>query len=498
MSSRQILEPGTPTENPRAPSEQQESGVRVPRSASSHGIDSTRHGPHRWGMWLVIVLVFGGAAWYFHGVAQQQNEKTNFDAHKAEFGQAAPVVVATARKGNLPIYFTGLGTVTAYYTVTIHTRVDGQIMDVLFKEGQFVNKGDALVEIDPRPYQVMLEQAEGQFAKDQATLKDAELDFNRYTTLVKEGVVSKQQLDTQTATYDAAKGALKTDQAAIDTAKLDLTYCHITAPITGRIGLRLVDPGNIVHATDTTGLVVITQLQPIAVIFTLPQDQLPEVYKELRAQEKLPVDAYDRDNATRITTGYLQTMDNQIDTTTGTYKLKAVFDNKNNELFPNQFVNIHLLVNTQRGVTIVPAAAVQRGPDGTYVYVVKGGNTVKVRSVKVGLTQGNNISIASGVQPGEQVVTDGLDKLTDGTTIEARVAPNDGGDGGSENARDVQDASQDAGRDAGTTPLGASAAPAASQTTSAATGANAAAASTPAAGHETSKSGDSTKGGNQP
>jgi multidrug efflux system membrane fusion protein len=344
-------------------------------------------------------------------------------ARKGFGGEAAPVVVVAARKGNLPVYLTGLGTVTAYYTVTLHSRVDGEIMQVYFKEGQFVNKGDALLEIDPRPYQVMLEQAEGQLAKDQATLKDAELDFNRYTVLVNEGVIARQQLDTQTATMDSTKGAIKTDQAAIDTAKLDLAYCHITAPISGRIGLRLVDPGNIAHAADTNGLVVITQLQPIAVIFTLPQDQLPEVYKELHAMNRLPVDAFDRDDVTKITTGYLQTMDNQIDTTTGTYKLKAVFDNDKNELFPNQFVNIHLLVNTQKNVTIIPATAVQRGPDGTYVYVVNGGDTVKVRSVKVGMTQGNNISIASGLKPGEEVVTDGLDKLTDGSKIEARSAP---------------------------------------------------------------------------
>jgi len=269
---------------------------------------------------------------------------------------------------------------------------------------------------------VMLEQAEGQLAKDQATLKDAELDFNRYTVLVNEGVIARQQLDTQTATMDSTKGSIKTDQASIDTAKLDLTYCHITAPIAGRIGLRLVDPGNIVHAADTNGLVVITQLQPIAVIFTLPQDQLPEVYKELRAMDRLPVDAYDRDDVTKIASGYLQTMDNQIDTTTGTYKLKAVFGNEKNELFPNQFVNIHLLVSTEKNVTIIPATAVQRGPDGTYVYVVNSGDTVKVRSVKVGMTQGNNISIASGLKPGEEVVTDGLDKLTDGSKIEARNA----------------------------------------------------------------------------
>lgn len=413
MSSRETLEPQA----------SRESGAM-----SSHGLNLQPPKRHRWGVWIVILLLVGGAAWYFHGVAQTQAEKSS-GSRKGAAMPAAPVVVATAWKGNLPVYFTGLGTVTAFYTVTIHTHLDGEIMQVYFKEGQFVNKGDALVEIDPRPYQVMLEQAQGQLAKDQATLKDAELDFNRYTVLANEGVIPRQQLDTQTATMDSLKGSIKTDQAAIDTAKLDLVYCHITAPISGRIGLRLVDPGNIVHAADTTGLLVITQLQPIAVIFTLTQDQLPEVYRELRAHDRLPVDAYDRDDTKKIVSGYLQTMDNQIDTTTGTYKLKAVFNNEHNELFPNQFVNIHLLVSTLEGVTIIPAAAVQRGPDGTYVYVVNSGNTVKVRNVKVGTTEGNNISIASGLQPGEEVVTDGLDKLTDGSKIETRDAI-----GGTENA----------------------------------------------------------------
>jgi membrane fusion protein, multidrug efflux system len=375
---------------------------------------------HRWWAWVLIIAILALAVWYFRGVAQQQSLKTSSAARARAGNQAVPVVVATARTGDLPVYFTGLGTVTAFYTVTVHTRVDGEIMTVYFKEGQFVNKGEALVEIDPRPYQVQLEQAEGQLAKDEAAFKDANLDFNRYTTLAAEGVIPKQQLDTQTSVMNQAQGAIKSDQAAIDSAKLQLVYCHVTAPISGRIGLRLVDPGNVVHATDTTGLIVITQLQPIAVIFTLPQDELPEVYKELRAHDRLPVDAYDRDDTTKITSGFLQTMDNQIDTTTGTYKLKAVFNNQDNALFPNQFVNIHLLVDTEHNVTIIPAAAVQRGPNGTYVYVVNQNNVVNVRAVKAGMSTGNVIAIDSGVQPGEQVVTDGLDKLSDGSTIVAR------------------------------------------------------------------------------
>lgn len=405
MGSRQTIEPHPVAER---------------TSLLSEELALTPRKPRRWWAWLLILVILGVAVWYFRGVAQQQSQKSSASARAQLGNQAVPVVVTTARAGDLPVYFTGLGTVTAFYTVTVHSRVDGQIMTVYFNEGQFVQKDEALVEIDPRPYQVQLEQAQGQLAKDTATLQDATLNFNRYTALFAEGVIPKQQLDTQTSTMDQTKGAITSDQAAIDSAKLELIYCHVIAPISGRIGLRLVDPGNIVHASDATGLIVITQLQPIAVIFTLPQDELPEVYKALRAHDRLPVDAYDRDDTTKIASGYLQTMDNQIDTTTGTYKLKAVFSNQDNALFPNQFVNIHLLVDTQHNVTIIPGAAVQRGPDGNYVYVVNTGNTVKVRIVTVGLTTGNSIVIGSGVQPGEQVVTDGLDKLTDGSKIQTR------------------------------------------------------------------------------
>lgn len=367
---------------------------------------------------MLILIIAGIAVWYFRKSAAKQSQSASAAAHRLA-NQALPVSVATAAKGNLPVYYTGLGTVTAYYTVTVHSRVDGEIMKVYFKEGQFVHQGDALVEIDPRPYEVQLEQAVAQLAKDTASLKDATLDFNRDTSLYGSGIIPKQQLDTQTSTMEQGKGAVAADQAAIANAKLELVYCHITAPISGRIGLRLVDPGNIIQAAAATGLIVITQLKPIAVIFTLPQDELEEVYKELRARNRLPADAYDRDDTTKIATGYLETIDNQIDTTTGTYKLKAVFSNSDGALFPNQFVNIHLLVDTDKGVTLVPAAAVQRGPQGTYVYVATQ-NVAHVRTVKTGTTQGNVIVIQSGVQPGEEVVTDGLDKLTDGSKIEAR------------------------------------------------------------------------------
>jgi membrane fusion protein, multidrug efflux system len=373
----------------------------------------------RWWIWILILLVLGIAVWYFRASGQKQSNASA--TARSRGNQATPVAVAKAQSGDLPVYFTGLGTVTAYYTVTVHPRVDGQIMQVYFKEGQFVHKGEALVEIDPRPYQVQLEQAMGQQAKDAASLKDATVNLDRDTSLYSAGIIPKQQLDTQEATVKQGQGSVAADQAAVDNAKLELVYCHVTAPISGRIGLRLVDPGNIVHATDASGLIVITQLQPIAVIFTLPQDELEQVYKELRARNRLPVDAYDRDDTKKIASGYLETMDNQIDTTTGTYKLKAVFDNQDNALFPNQFVNIHLLVTTKRNMTIIPAAAVQRGPQGTYVYVVNG-TVAEIRTVKTSISEGSSIAIESGVQPGDEVVTDGLDKLTDGSKIEARNA----------------------------------------------------------------------------
>jgi multidrug efflux system membrane fusion protein len=306
-----------------------------------------------------------------------------------------------------------------------------------FTEGQTVHAGDALVEIDPRPYQVQLEQAEGQLAKDQAQLQDVKVDYDRYQQLFKEGVVPKQQVDTQQAQVGQYLGAIKADQAAIDNAKLQITYSHITAPITGRVGLRLVDMGNIVHATDTTGLLVITQLQPIAVIFSLPQDQLSQVMSKLHGAQ-LPVEAYDRDDTTKIATGKLLTIDNQIDTTTGTYKLKSEFGNEKNSLFPNQFVNIHLLVDTKRNVTIVPSTAVQRGPQGTYVYLAQKDNSVKIRPVTMALTSGNSVGITKGLQAGDVVVVDGQDKLQDGSKIDARNST-----GGSTNPQGEQAQDQD-------------------------------------------------------
>jgi multidrug efflux system membrane fusion protein len=336
--------------------------------------------------------------------------------------QAVPVAVMPAEQRDFPVYLSGLGSVQASNTVSLKSRVDGQIVQIVFKEGQFVKQGDLLLVIDPRPYQVQLEQSEAALARDQAQLKNAQLDYDRYQGLFKEGVISQQQYDGQRALVGQLEGTDKADQAAIDNAKLQLVYTRVTAPVNGRIGLRLVDIGNMVHATDTNPLLVVTQLQPIAVVFTLPEDSLPTVAKHMKSGP-LEVDAYSRDDSTKIATGKLLTIDNQIDQTTGTGKLKAMFENVDNSLFPNQFVNARLLLETRKGVTVVPAAAIQRGPQGsTFTYVVKPDKTVEVRQVKVSLTQGNTSVIAAGVAPGEQVVTDGQDKLQAGSRVEPHSA----------------------------------------------------------------------------
>jgi membrane fusion protein, multidrug efflux system len=373
-------------------------------------------------LWILLLAALAAGVWYYRSRSTSQAQDTSAPAAKGRSGSGqgtfvVPVVVAPAQRGDLPVYFNGLGTVTAFNTVTVHSRVDGQLISVAFTEGQFVHEGDLLAEIDPRPFQVQLEQAQGQLAKDQAQRTDAQVNYERFKLLFKEGVIPQQQLDTQAALVGQFDGAIRSDQGQIDNAKLQLTYSRITAPISGRIGLRLVDVGNIVHATDANGLLVITQLQPISVIFSLPQDQLPQVVAKLRAGAPLPVEAYDRDDIAKIAIGKLATIDNQIDLTTGTYKLKSIFNNENNILFPNQFVNVHLLVDTKHNLTIIPTAAIQRGPQGTYVYSVANGNIAKIHVVTIVQVTGNNVGLSTGVNPGEFVVIDGQDKLQDGSKV---------------------------------------------------------------------------------
>ena len=388
---------------------------------------------HRW-LWIVgLVVVVAIGVWYFRGPRasiEAQGPGAPAGGGKGQgrqggggAGFVVPVVVATAQRGDLPVYFNGLGTVTAFNTVTVRPRVDGQITKINFQEGQFVHQGEDLIDIDSRPFQVQLEQAEGQLAKDQAQLRDVQVNYERFQLLYKEGVIPKQQLDTQGSQVSQFEGSIKGDQGAIDSAKLQIVYSHVTAPISGRIGLRLVDIGNIVHAADTNGLLVITQLQPIAIIFSLPQDELPQVASKLHNPNQLVVEAYDRDDTSKIESGKLLTIDNQIDTTTGTYKLKAVFNNDRNLLFPNQFVNVHLLADVKKNLVIVPSAAIQRGPQGTYVYVVQNGNTAKIQPVTIAQTTANSVGLSAGLNASDVVVVDGQDKLQDGSKVSPTQAP---------------------------------------------------------------------------
>jgi multidrug efflux system membrane fusion protein len=366
-------------------------------------------------VFLTVVLLLAALLWGCTGAAQNNRKSA---ANRGP--QVVPVSVATAQQLDMPVYLTGLGSVTAYNTVSVKSRVDGQLVEVNFKEGQHVNKGDLLALIDPRPYEVALNQAQATLFRDQAQLRDARLNYERFKGLLQDsGAMSQQQVDTQRATADQLEGAVRADQATINSAKLNLTYCHITSPIGGRVGIRLVDVGNMVHASDANPMLVITQLQPIAVLFTLPEDQLPSVAQHMR-RATLQVDAYSRDDQTKLASGNLLTIDNQIDQTTGTGRLKAVFDNKEGELWPNQFVNVRLLLETRKNSTVVPTAAIQRGPQGTFVYVMKPDKTVDVHPVTVAFAEGDLSVLSGGGSPGDVVVTDGQDKLQVGAKVEPR------------------------------------------------------------------------------
>jgi multidrug efflux system membrane fusion protein len=380
----------------------------------------------RW-IWLLLFLVAAYGLWHYRPVAATTapDAAATGGGRGGRAGRGAaggnaviPVVAEAATKGSLPVYLRGIGSVTPAATVTLHSRVDGQIVNVHFTEGEFVHKDDVLIEIDPRPYEAALAQAQGQLAHDTALYNDDQIDYQRFQNLYNQGLIAKQQLDAQAALVHEYEGAMASDNAAITNAKLNVAYSHVTAPISGRIGLRLVDPGNIVHPNDTNGLAIITQVQPIAVLFSLPQENLQNVYAQLRAGHHPEVAAFDSASARQLAVGSLLTIDDAIDSATGTFRCKAMFANTDNALFPNQFVNVRMLIGHTDGVAIVPSSAIQHGPQGTYVFVISPASTVNVRSVTLNVTEGNQVGVSSGLQEGDKVVVDGADKLQDGTRVQ--------------------------------------------------------------------------------
>ncbi len=380
-------------------------------------MSETRTRRVKWAALLVLALLAVGGYGLLVRPSRADRSAPGPPGPGATAVRPVPVVAAPARVRDVGVYITGLGSVTPLNTVTIRTRVDGQLMSVRFQEGQLVNSGDLLAEIDPRPFQAQLTQFEGQLARDQALLDNARVDLERYQTLAAKDAIPRQQLDTQQSLVHQYEGAVTNDKGLLDGTRVQLDYCRITSPIGGRVGLRLVDPGNIVHATDANGIVIVTQLQPIGVVFTIPEDNIPAVLARLGHGASLPVEAYDREQQRKLSTGSLLTIDNQVDPTTGTVKLKATFPNTDNRLFSSQFVNARLLLDVERHATVVPAAAIQRGAQGALVYVVKTDQTVTARRVTVGVADGDDVTITAGLAAGEQVVVDGADRLRDGAAV---------------------------------------------------------------------------------
>ena len=415
----------TPTANESNPATRQQPGAMQPGRTRPHS---------RW-RWILLVVALAAAAYFIWGrsstvPANPDNQGAGGGGKQGGMGSgkknATPVGVAVASVADVHIYLSGLGSVMPEATTTVKSRVDGQLIKLNFKEGQIVKAGALLAEIDPRPYRILLTQAEGQIARDSALLKAAQIDLQRYQTLLRQDSIASQQVDTQAALVKQYAGVVKMDQGTLDNARLQFAYSRVTAPISGRLGLRQVDLGNVIHASDTTGIVIITQLQPITAVFSIPEDNIPGVMKQIQAGRTLPVQAWDRDQKNRLADGKLVTIDNQVDSTTGTVKLKAVFANDDYALFPNQFVNMRMLLHTRKDATVIPGAAIQHGSNGDFVYVVKADRTVAIRQIKAGPAEGEETAIESGIRPGETVVVDGLDKLRDG----ARVEPVKRGPGG--------------------------------------------------------------------
>jgi multidrug efflux system membrane fusion protein len=371
----------------------------------------------RLGLIIALMVMAGGIGW----LAYTRSHETPAGGHgrggRFALNGPMPVAVVTAAKGEIPITVNALGTVTPLAMVTVRTQIAGQLTQVAFTEGQMLKEGDFLVQIDPRPYQLALNQAQGQLQRDQALLQGAENDLARFKKLVAQDSIARQQFDNQMTLVQQDQGIVQVAQAQADNAKLNLAYCHIIAPVSGRIGLRQVDPGNYVQTGDASGIVVITQVQPISVIFSVPEDNLPALMKRLAVGAVLPVTAYDRSQTTVLAIGALTTVDNVIDTTTGTVKIRAQFDNKNGALFANQFVNVQLLVDTLKDVIVLPSSAIQRGAPGTFVYTVKPDSTVTMTPVKLGPSAGDNIAVLSGLAAGETIVSDGADKLKDAASV---------------------------------------------------------------------------------
>jgi len=405
--------------------------------SNSHAFNAFEEPPARKRPWLriLVYLVLVGAlvliVWRLHQ-SHQQAAALSASQATALKNQPVPVQVTAAEQRPMPIFLTALGTVTPYMSVAVKARVSGELEPVKFTEGQQVKQGETIMVIDPRPYQAALDQAKGNLAHDQALLKNAQAEYARYKALFDAGVTSKETLDADAAAQGQYLGAIEADKATVEAAQLQLEWCSIQSPINGRIGLRLVDPGNIITA-NTTNLVVINQFEPIAVYFTLPENELPQVLSKLAAEKRLPVDAYDRDDVQKLASGYLLTADNQIDTTTGTDKLKAVFENKDQSLFPNQFVNIHLVLEERPKAVVVPSAAIQSGLQGSYVWVTdtdaKGAATARIQPVKVALAEGQVTILDSGIEPGENVVVDGADRLRPGQIVTVSTARKRGGQG---------------------------------------------------------------------